>query len=203
METAATLAARVSLGDASADRELTRLAASGDLEAQRELLTILLGDPDEINARSFAEVAHIELLARFCAFRGHNLDVRRLAAILWQMARTAPDEAARSEFASQSIALLRALADDGDGLASEYLASLAADFPEEWAAAETECSSPPPSIVRVDCVEPTIGDILAAVLASSVVQEPPGFCARIRDFLTDWTWRFRFRLIALLEGSRS
>lgn len=186
------LAALVKAGDLDADRELTLLAGRGDFQAQRELLTILIGEPDELYRRSFEDVLRVELLARFIALRGNLLDVRRLAGVLWQMGRAAPDTAARNAFATEAVALLRNLADDGDGVASEHLAALAADFPDEWAVAEL--GDPTPPIIRSTVCEPTLGDILAAVLTSSAVQEPPGFFARIRDFLADWAWRVRFRL---------
>lgn len=202
MASLADIAARASAGDAIADRELTLLAAGGDLEAQRELLTILLGDPDEIHTRTFAEVAHAELLARFCALRGHVLDGRRLAAILWQMARAAPDEAGRSHFAMQAAVLLRDLADDGDGVASERLSSLAGDFPDTWAAVENgePCIAPPPSnitpppIVRANCAAPTLGDILAEAFSQVGPPASRGLLDKARDYFTDLAWRIRFRL---------
>jgi len=202
MATLAEIAARASAGDAIADRELTLLAAGGDLEAQRELLTILLGDPDEIHTRTFAEVAHAELLARFCALRGHVLDGRRLAAILWQMARTAPDELWRSHFATQTAVLLRDLADDGDGVASERLSSLARDFPDIWTAVENgePCIAPPPSnitpppIVRTNCVGPTLGDILAEAFSQIGPPASRGLLDKARGYFTDLAWRIRFRL---------
>jgi len=189
------LAALVKAGDLDADRELTRLAARGDFQAQRELLTILIGEPDELYERSFEDVLRVELLARFIALRGNVLDVRRLAGVLWQMGRKAPDAAARNAFATEAVALLRNLADDGDGVASEHLAALAADFPDEWAAAELGDAQPP--IIRSAVCERTLGDILAAVLASSAVQQPRGLLGRAWDSIADLYWRARLSLSAL------
>lgn len=191
------LAALVRCGDPQADRELTRLAGSGNFRAQRELLTILIGSPDTLYERSFSEVARVELLSRFLALRGNVLDVRRLAGILWQMGRSAPDSDSRRKlYAAEAVGLLRELADDGDGVASEHLSALAADFPDAWEVAEIcdgalPVSDSPPPIVRTRVAAgETLGDILAAAFAEAAPAQF-GLLGRLRCWLSDSWWRLR------------
>ena len=203
MSCAGELAALALSGDLTADRELTRLAAVGDFQAQRELLTILIGDPDTLYQRPHADAAGMELLARFIALRGDALDVRRLAGILWQIGRTAPAEDGALA-AAEAVKLLRGLADGGDGVASEHLAALAEDFPDEWAEAEHDIApAAPPPIVRTNIAPPPIRQVadpaltLGGLLAEALERQPPrGLFARIKDTLDDWWWRVKFRLTA-------
>lgn len=192
-------------GDLAADRELTLLAGSGSFAAQRELLTILIGDPEALFDRSFAEVARLELLARFIAIRGNILDVRRLAGILWQMARTAPDADTLSASALDTISLLRGLADEGDGVASLHLAEIAETFPDIWAIVEASElanpvgeKTPPPPIITPQL---SLGDILEQAL-TQLPRRPGwrGFLDRCRARVSGLYWRLRFRLADILEG---
>jgi hypothetical protein len=184
-------------GDACADRLITMIAAGGALHAQRDLLTLLIGDPAypeqrQLADRTFEEVVRAEILARFCAMRGNALDVRRLAGVLWRMAVTTDADDDRLAFASEAAALLSALADEGDGVASDHLAILGSHFPEVKAGLLiADAAILPPPIIRTD--ERTLGDILAAVLTDL---PPPragvlGLLDRIRDKLVDWSWAVR------------
>lgn len=209
-------------GDRAADRELTRLAGEGSFHAQRELLTVLLGDPETGFERPFGEMARLELLARFVAFRGNALDVRRLAAILWQMARTAPDADIRADTALEAIMWLRLLADAGDGIASNELSLIAETFPDIWAIVEagqraepvgerppppriiiTRTAPPPPIITPLAAPPPgeSLGDILEQALAPFPKRTGwRGFIDRCRDWLSGLYWRLRLRLADILEG---
>lgn len=194
-------------GNAAADRLLTHLAAGGDLTAQRDLLTLMVGDPARSEDRqlsnlTFEEAVRAELLARFCALRGDAFDVRRLAGVLHQMAATAAAPDDRLAFACESAELLRGLADEGDGVASELIARLVDEFPgvrpvlavSDTATPASDPPPPPPIIATNVTGEPTLGDLLAEALT----QQPPprGFVQRVRDYLSDLAWRVRFRLSA-------
>ncbi|MFP5328866.1 MAG: hypothetical protein ACLGHC_01845 [Alphaproteobacteria bacterium] len=193
-------------GNAAADRLLTHLAAGGDLTAQRDLLTLLIGDPAypdrdrQLHERTFDEMVRAELLARFCALRGNNLDSRRLAAVLIRMAEATACADDRMAFAIEATGLLRRLADEGDGVASDYLASVVAAFPEVrpgLAIADAATLPTPPLIVQTSITcEQSLGDILAEAFAQLPQAEPRSIIQRVRDYLTDLVWRIRFRLSA-------
>lgn len=193
-------------GNEAADRLLTHLAAGGFLTAQRDLLTLLIGDPAypdrdrQLHERTFDEVVRAEILARFCALRGNNLDERRLAAVLCRMAEATPNADDRMVFASEATGLLRRLADEGDGVASEHLGKLVSAFPEvrsELLIADAATLPTPPPIVRtsVTC-EQSLGDILAEAFAQARAPDQRTFVQRAWDYLTDLVWRVRFRLSA-------
>lgn len=170
MDAVTALASLAGEGNKGADRELTKLAASGDTDAQRALLSLCLGDNPYI--LTFGEAARLEMLARFVALHtSAAFDVRRLAAILWQMGRTDPDEHQAAWWAADAVNLLRALADSGDGVANDNLATLAKDFPDQWESAE----SAPPPIVRTNC-GPSLGDLLAEAFERSGRDAPSSDC---------------------------
>lgn len=193
-------------GDKGADRLITMIAAGGALHAQRDLLTLLVGDPAQPEQRqlhelTFEEAVRVEILARFCALRGDVFDVRRLAGVLHQMAATASNADDRMAFAIEATGLLRRLADDGDGQASDFLAKIAAEFPEvqpALALADAAILPAPAPPIRTSAANaPTLGDILAEVFA----QQPDtrSGLERARDYLASLVWRIRFRLSALGE----
>lgn len=189
-------------GNVAADRLLTHFAAGGDLTAQRDLLTLLIGDPARpedrhLHERTFDEMVRAEILARFCALRGNNLDGRRLAAVLCRMAETACSADDRMAFAIEATGLLRRLADEGDGVASEHLGQLVSAFPEvrsELLIADAATLPTPPPIVRTS--EQSLGDILAEAFAQARAPDQRTFVQRAWDYLTDLVWRVRFRLSA-------
>lgn len=191
-------------GNEAADRLLTHLAAGGDLTAQRDLLKLMIGDPAraerQLHERTFEEVVRAEILARFCALRGNNLDHRRLAGVLHQMAATTPNADDRFAFACETAKLLRALADDGDGEASELIAKLVDEFPEVRPGlliADAAVLPTPPPIVRASITgKQSLGDILAEVFSQSAPAPRTGLRAR----LSDWAWRVRIWWWGFLEG---
>lgn len=188
-------------GDAGADRLITMLAATGGLAAQRDLLTLLIGDPAhpeqrQLHELTFEEAVRVEILARFCALRGDSLDHRRLAGVLHQMAATASAADDRLAFASEAAELLRALADDGDGLASEFLAQIVAEFPEVRGALLIADAATLPAPLPRRSGEPTLGDILAEVFSQGAPAPRTGLRAR----LSDWAWRVRVWWWGFLDG---
>lgn len=118
------------------------------------------------------------------------------------MAATASKADDRMAFAIEATGLLRRLADDGDGQASDFLAMIAAEFPEVRPglvlADAAILPAPAPPIRTLAANAPTLGDILAEVFA----QQPDtrSGLERARDYLADLVWRIRFRLSA--QGER-
>lgn len=193
-------------GDKGAERLIAMVAAGGALHAQRDLLSLHIGDPEhpekgKLHELSFAGAVRGETLARFCAFNGDSRDVRRLAYVLHQMAATTSNAEDRMAFAIEASGLLRRLADEGDGLASDFLAKIVAEFPEVrpgLALADAAILPAPASPIRTSAANaPTLGEILAEVFA----QQPDtrSGLERARNYLAGLVWRIRFRLSALGE----
>lgn len=129
------LAAQALAGDLQADRLLTIEAAAGSVDAQRALLVGLLATSEQ----TYGTMLRLELLARFVALRGDNEDRRRFAGLLWCLATKGRELGFAEEAdaaAAESATLLIAMADGGDGMASEATGELAAQFPESWQHAE-------------------------------------------------------------------
>lgn len=106
---------------------LTR-AASGDIDAQRELASINYGGRYEPGA--FTSICYTEAIVwqRMVAARGTLEDRRALVYLLAEYSGwlSSPDElAASNHFMAQAVMLAEALAEDGDELSAEWVAAAA------------------------------------------------------------------------------
>ena len=107
------------------------LGGAGDIQAQRQLLDQFIRAAVAGEGGADALLKDAEVVARFAAGRGHELDRRRLAGVLALRAahiRLASGSAAASAKEAECLLILDELANDGWEEAASALTTFAAEF---------------------------------------------------------------------------
>lgn len=192
MTSAADLVASAVAGDKRAKAAMLAAAGGGCIETQRAMLMAGL-DALPVNVLPLEMV----LLARMVAARGDHADARRLAGALWLSAvhghwTGAPDA---DELEGEAIALLTALADDGDGESLEILERLKREASPGVVAAAEAAGEPLLTKPPAPQVEPP-----PLMLANLDFGPPLTRAERLRFWLVDGWWNVRFWIADRLHG---
>jgi DNA-binding phage protein len=129
---------RASAGDEGAETALLIEAGNGSLGALRTLRDGILSEPNGLSPENLMKV---EVVARILSALGNPEDVRQCATILWlcgMVHHTRGLDDGAHIYGVDALKLYRALADNGDGLALQALASCAQILPDAWAEVERE-----------------------------------------------------------------